>query len=139
MAGGLALGLVIAFWLASAVAELLGTPSAIATAKSSVLYGLGLLIPAVALAGASGLKLSSGARTGVIGRKRQRMLLIAANGVLVLLPSAVFLHAKAAAGEFDAMFNAVQGLELAAGAMQATLLGLNLRDGLRLSRRLQPP
>ncbi len=35
-------------------------------------------------------------------------------------------------GEFDANFYAVQALELAAGAVNITLLGFNLRDGLRM-------
>ncbi len=60
------------------------------------------------------------------------MPLIAANGVLVLIPSALFLAYKARAGEFDMTFYAVQALELVAGAANITLLGLNIRDGLKM-------
>jgi len=45
---------------------------------------------------------------------------------------ALFLACKATAVDFDASFYAVQGLELAAGAGNITLLGFNLRDGLRM-------
>jgi hypothetical protein len=45
---------------------------------------------------------------------------------------ALFLAYKATAVEFDASFYAVQALELAAGAVNITLLGFNLRDGLRM-------
>jgi len=45
---------------------------------------------------------------------------------------ALFLACKATAVEFDASFYAVQALELAAGAVNITLLGFNLRDGLRM-------
>jgi len=52
---------------------------------------------------------------------------------------ALFLACKATAVEFDASFYAVQALELAAGAVNSveinlsiTLLGFNLRDGLRM-------
>ncbi len=64
------------------------------------------------------------------------MPLIAANGVLVLIPSALFLASKARAAEFDAGFYAVQALELVAGATNITLLGLNMRDGLKMKGRL---
>ena len=63
------------------------------------------------------------------------MPVIALNGLLVLLPSAFYLNAKAQAGEFDALFYGVQALELLAGAINLTLMGLNLRDGLRLAGR----
>jgi hypothetical protein len=45
---------------------------------------------------------------------------------------ALFLACKATAVEFDARFYAVQSLEWAAGAVNITLLGFNLRDGLRM-------
>ena len=58
------------------------------------------------------------------------------NGVCVLVPCALFLAWKARAGAFDAPFVAVQALELAAGFANLVLIGLNMRDGLRLSGRL---
>jgi hypothetical protein len=76
-----------------------------------------LLIPALAVAGGSGFVLAKGHRAGLIGAKAKPMPLIAANGILVLIPAALFLASKARAGEFDAMFYVVQALELAAGAV----------------------
>ena len=64
------------------------------------------------------------------------MPFIAANGLLILIPSALFLAAKARAGEFDASFDVVQALELLAGATNIALLSLNMRDGLKLKGRL---
>ena len=81
--------------------------------------------------------MSKGRRTGLIGRKSKRMPMIAANGILILIPSALYLASKAGAGEFDAAFYAVQALELAAGAANITLLGLNMRDGLRMKGLLR--
>ena len=60
---------------------------------------------------------------------------IAANGLLILVPSAVFLALRTGAGQFDTAFYAVQGLELVAGATNLTLLILNMRDGRALGRR----
>ena len=48
----------------------------------------------------------------------------------------LFLAWKAANGELDGSFYAIQGLELIAGAANITLLGLNMRDGLRLKEKL---
>ena len=60
-----------------------------------------------------------------------------ANGILVLIPAALFLAFKARAADFDAAFYAVQALELTAGATNIVLLGLNMRDGLRIKGRLR--
>jgi hypothetical protein len=47
-----------------------------------------------------------------------------------------FLAFKVRPAEFDTSFYAVQTLELAAGTANITLLGLNMRDGLRMKGRL---
>ncbi|MFV0292431.1 MAG: hypothetical protein ACK5II_04110 [Paracoccus sp. (in: a-proteobacteria)] len=73
------------------------------------------------------------ARSGA--RKKKRMPIIAANGILVLIPSALYLSGKASAGTFDTGFYIVQSLELVAGAANIILLALNMRDGLRKLRR----
>ena len=59
--------------------------------------------------------------------------MVAMKTLLVLVPCAVFLQARAAAGMFDGLFYAVQALELVAGALNITLLSLSLRDGLKLA------
>ncbi|MEO1198377.1 MAG: hypothetical protein AAFX39_03945 [Pseudomonadota bacterium] len=60
------------------------------------------------------------------------MPVIAANGLLILVPCALILHAKAQAGAFDAMFYAVRSAELAADFVNMLLISLNIRDGFRL-------
>ena len=62
----------------------------------------------------------------------QAHAVIAGNGILLLIPSALFLASKASAGEFDTSFYLVQALELVSGGVNITLLGLNMRDGLKL-------
>ena len=63
-----------------------------------------MLVPALAAAGGSGFALAKGRRAGVIGTKIKRMPLIAANGLLILIPSALFLASKAREGAFDSGF-----------------------------------
>ena len=133
-AGGLAFLLICGFWTASVAVELLA-PAAIPAAKAAILRLIPLLVLAMAVAGASGARLAK-ARPGPWSeRKMRRMRLAAATGVLVLIPCAVLLDRWAQAGRIDGLFYAVQLLELAAGALNANLVGANLRDGLR--RRAQ--
>ena len=131
---GLTATLTIAsFWLSTAGAELFWGSGAVVTVKTLIPYGFLILIPAIAIAGATGFHQAKDRTAGIIGAKRRRMPIIAANGVLILIPAAVFLAAKAQAGAFDTRCYAVQGGELLAGATNRLLLGLNIRDGRRMT------
>ena len=136
VAGVLAILTIAIFWLSTALSELFASQAVVITVKTAIPWGFLLLIPALAAAGGTGFNLAKGRRAGLVGAKIRRMPLIAANGILVLIPSALFLASKAGAAEFDTSFYAVQALELAAGAANITLLGLNMRDGLRMTGRL---
>lgn len=133
IAAGLATATIATFWLSTAISEVFLDHSAIVVVKTLVLYGLLILIPSMAVAGGTGFRLAKGRRGGVLGAKSKRMPIIAANGVLILIPSALFLAASAQAGKFDTVFYIVQGLELLAGATNLVLLGLNIRDGRRMT------
>ena len=137
-AGAVALMTVACFWLSTVAAELFGNLAAVAAVKSGTLTGMLVLIPAMALAGASGFSLGKGWRSPIVQRKKRRMRFIAANGLLLLLPSAYMLANWAEQGRFDAAFVAVQALELAAGATNIILLSLNMRDGIALRHRSSP-
>lgn len=133
--GVLALLLLACFWTSTMVAEFLLDWPAVAAVKGAIVTGLFLLIPAMILAGMSG-GLSARGRSGrLITTKARRMKILAANGLLVMLPSALFLDAKASAGEADLPFYGVQAVELVVGAVQMALMILNARDGLRLKRQ----
>lgn len=132
MAGAVALTIIAIFWLSTALTELFASHASVTVVKTAIPWGFLLLVPALAVTGASGFLLAKGRRAGVIGAKIRRMRLIAANGVLVLVPAALFLASKAKAAEFDTTFYAVQILELLAGAVNIGLIGLNMRDGLRI-------
>jgi hypothetical protein len=136
-AGVLAMLTIAVFWLSTVTSELFAPRALIVAVKSAIPWGFLLLIPALILTGATGFAAAKGRGGRVIEAKQKRMPLIAANGLLVLIPSALFLAAKARAGEFDTAFYAVQALELAAGATNLILLGLNMRDGFKLSGRFR--
>ncbi|MBE0455540.1 MAG: hypothetical protein IBX58_18030 [Roseovarius sp.] len=137
IAGALALLTILTFWLSTALTELLGSAAAITAVKTTIPWGFFLLVPALAAAGGSGAALSKGRRGGLAAKKLKRMPIIAANGILVLIPAAIFLAHKASHVEFDGVFYAVQAVELAAGAVNIALLSLNMRDGLRMTGRLR--
>lgn len=134
VAGAVALLTITTFWLTTALSELFASQEIVVAVKTAIPWGFMLLIPALAAAGGSGFALAKGRRAGLIGTKITRMPLIAANGILVLIPAALFLASKASAAEFDTSFYAVQALELAAGATNITLLALN---GLKMKGRLR--
>ncbi|MDD3518405.1 MAG: hypothetical protein PHQ14_08655 [Chromatiales bacterium] len=132
VAGVLVFLCIAGFWSSTVVAELFLGVDAIVTVKRTILNAMWLFIPLIASTGASGFALARRRAHPLLGSKQRRMPFIAANGLLILLPAAIFLAARAEAGVFDLWFYAVQSAELAAGAVNLLLVGLNIRDGLRL-------
>lgn len=141
IAGTTAMLAIATFWVSTLVSELWLDAAAIAAVKHSiVVYGLVVLVLAMAATGGSGFALVK-ARTGrLLALKKRRMPLIVLNGVVVMIPAAIFLNHQAGVGAFDGLFYTVQVIELAGGVVQMALMGLNFRDGLALAaRRRSPP
>ncbi|MGI9424543.1 MAG: CDGSH iron-sulfur domain-containing protein [Hyphomicrobiaceae bacterium] len=136
LAGGIGFLTILTFWTSTVISELLASHETIAAVKQMILYGMIILIPAMAIAGGSGMSMGKARTDAPALAKKKRMPLIAANGLLVLLPSAFYLASKAAAGAFDSWFYAIQALELVAGAANLTMMGLNIRDGLTMTGRI---
>ena len=126
LAGALALLTIATFWLSTALAELFASETTVTIVKTAIPWGFLVLIPALMAAGGTGFALAAKRRGGIIDTKIRRMPLIAANGILILIPSALFLASKAMRA---------RALELAAGATNIALLSLNMRDGLKMKGR----
>lgn len=137
VAGTVALVTILTFWMSTALSEFFASEAVVTSVKTLIPWGFLVLIPALAAAGASGFRLARTRRGPLVARKQKRMPVIAANGILVLIPAALYLSTKAQAGAFDTAFYLVQAVELAAGAVNITLLSLNMRDGLRLTGKLR--
>jgi hypothetical protein len=135
VAGVVAFFTILSFWLSTIAVELSGDQAKVAAVKLGILWGLAVLIPSIALAGASGFRLGSTSQNANVVAKRRRMPLIAFNGIVILVPCAIFLQQRASVAQFDQTFTVVQALELASGAVNLALLGLNIRDGFKLTRR----
>ncbi len=127
---------ILAFWTSTALSELSGSVQAIAAVKQAIPWGFLILVPALIFTGASGFRMAGAFPNGRILAKKRRMPFIAGNGLLILIPCALYLAMLASRGEFGNMFYAVQAVELVAGAVNLALMALNIRDGLRLTARL---
>ncbi|MDW5418258.1 hypothetical protein R6242_16960 [Iodobacter sp. CM08] len=139
VAGTAAMLIIATFWTSTLVSELFLGHAATAAVKHAIAsYGLIALVIMMAATGGTGFSLGKERKGRLLEGKKKRMPFIAANGILIMIPSALFLNYKAALGEFDALFYSVQMLELMVGLVQLTLMGMNFRDGLKLAGRLRP-
>jgi hypothetical protein len=138
IASFLAALIIATFFISTIAVELFGSHDAVAALKALIVApGLFVLVPAIAATGGSGFQLSKSRSGSLVAAKKKRMPFIAANGLLILIPCAIFLHRLAASGSFGTMFYAVQIIELLAGFTNFLLMGMNIRDGLILGGRFR--
>jgi hypothetical protein len=136
LAGALAILTIATFWSSSFVSEVFLTDAAVIEVKRSIVnYGLLPFVLLMAISGGSGNFLTKNRQNMIIRSKMRRMKILALNGFIVMIPSALYLHHKASLSEFDRIFYSVQVLELAVGLLQLFLLSQNFREGLLLSGR----
>ncbi|MCG8492660.1 MAG: hypothetical protein MI743_13655 [Sneathiellales bacterium] len=133
--GFLAFFTIATFWSSTIITELFLSQSIVVQVKTAIAYALIGFVPVMMAVGGTGFKLGGKSPHPKIAAKRGRMPFIVINGLFILVPSAIFLSIKANALQFDSWFYYVQLLELAAGAVNLTLMGLNIRDGLALTRK----
>ncbi|MEM8976456.1 MAG: hypothetical protein AAGD43_30705 [Pseudomonadota bacterium] len=139
IAGGIGFVMILLFWTSTVTSELFASHEAVATIRALILKGMFIVIPALAIAGGSGMVMGRKRKDALTKAKKTRMPVIALNGLLILVPAAWFLAGKAAAGEFDSTFYTIQVVELIAGAANLTMMGLNTRDGLRMTGKIRKP
>ncbi len=141
IAGVIGLAAILTFWLSTVTSELFGSTAVVAVVKETIPWGFLIVVPALAITGVSGFRIVGASSDPRLIRKRRRMPIIAANGVFILMPAALYLAVLASRGEFGMLFYGVQAIELVAGAINLTLMSLNIRDGLSLTanRRRRSP
>ncbi len=67
--------------------------------------------------------------------KKRRMKIVSINGVM-LISLAIFLYYQSHYRTLDGLFLSFQLLELILGLVNLTLIGMNVRSGMILSRRI---
>lgn len=128
--------IILGFWSLTVLSHLVGGEAAVVAVKRAIPWGLPVLIPALMLTGISGMRMGRHATIPQIAAKRRRMPVIALNGLLVLVPSALYLAHAVETRPDGTGFVAIQMVELAAGALNIMLMGLNIRDG-RVAARMR--
>jgi len=121
---------ILTFWSSTLFVELFASYEKVAFVKSLIVTpGLWILIPSLALTALTGnLIAKRSVHQELIATKKRRMPKIAVLGILVLIPSALYLDHLAAQNIFDTTFYTVQALELFAGATNIYLLAKNIYD-----------
>lgn len=132
VAGTLAFLIIITFLTSTLIAEISGNREWIMKVKTGILWGLLLLVPSLIATGGSGNLLGRTLGGRLINQKRTRMTVIAANGILILVPAAIILWNLSRKGSFGMVFIGVQTLEILAGLINIYLIALNIRDGIKL-------
>ncbi|WP_339310910.1 hypothetical protein [Paenibacillus sp. FSL M7-0896] len=126
------------FLISTIIVDLFCSYETIAILKSLiVLPGLIVLIPAIALTGATGFRISRGRKGKIIEKKKKRMPFIALIGILIMIPSAILLNMWASAGEFGTKFWWVQLIEVVGGGVNLFLMSINMKDGFVLTGKLK--
>jgi hypothetical protein len=126
-----ALVVISAFLVSSVATELFGSPGDVRVLRHGILLGLPLLIGCLAATALTGRRLAGRSRAPVVRRKQRRMQVVAAAGLVVLVPCAVALNYLAG----SAVAGALEITEILAGGLNLALLALNFRDGRGLTRR----
>lgn len=126
------------FFTSTIIVEVFCSKEAIKTVKSLIVMpGLLLLIPAIATAGSTGFSMAKTRKGLMVKRKKKRMPIIGLIGILILIPAAIVLDMWASDNSFGTKFYILQIIEIIAGGINLTLMGLNIRDGLVLHGRLR--
>lgn len=133
--GGLAFLFIASFWISTLISEVFLNHAAIVVVKQTILYAFIMFIPCIMICGILGMKMGGKSQYAPIAAKRKRMPIISLNGLVILLPCAFFLYFRAKIGQFDGVFYAIQALELIAGALNLTLMGLSIKNGLSLRKK----
>ena len=137
LAGALALLTIAAFWPSTAFAELFASEATVIIVKTAIPWSFLALIPALMVAGGSGLYAGGKAAWRYHRYEDQAHAADCSQRHFDPDPLGAIPRTKVSAGEFDTGFYVAQAIELAAGAANIALLGLNMRDGLKMKGRLR--
>jgi hypothetical protein len=124
--------LVFLFLISTVISEVFGSLETITTVKRFIMYGVLVLIPIILVATVSGQSLAGTNNHLIILKKKKRMTWIGLNTIIVLIPSAIALYFLSSAENWGIWYVTIQVLEITSGITSVILMGLNIRDGIKL-------
>lgn len=122
------------FFSFSLIAEINGNHEFIKQVKTGILYCLPILVLTMPILGITGKQLAGKSQNPIVAIKMKRMKLVAFNGI-ILVSLAIYLFYRATDNRIDKTFLLVQIIELIFGTINLTLIGLNIKAGMKLSGR----
>ncbi len=131
--------LIMSFFTSTVAVELFGDHHTTLVVKTYISYAIWAVVPLIAAAGITGSKMAPNVKKGPLAAKKKRMPFVAMNGILILVPAAIYLQHLAASNQFDTTFYIVQLVELLAGFTNLTLMTLNIRDARALKKPKKAP
>ncbi|MGR5514311.1 hypothetical protein ACPV5H_02920 [Vibrio harveyi] len=131
--------LIMSFFTSTVAVELFGDHHTILAVKTYISYAIWAVVPLMAAAGITGSKMAPNVKKGPLAAKKKRMPFVAMNGILILVPTAIYLQHLAASNQFDTTFYVVQLVELLAGFTNLTLMTLNIRNARALKMPKKAP
>ncbi|WP_079324974.1 hypothetical protein [Vibrio sp. L85] len=131
--------LIMSFFTSTVAVELFGDHHTILAVKTYISYAIWAVVPLMAAAGITGSKMAPNVKKGPLAAKKKRMPFVAMNGILILVPAAIYLQHLAASNQFDTTFYIVQLVELLAGFTNLTLMTLKIRDARALKKPKKAP
>ncbi len=129
--------MILIFFGSTIIVEFGGDQASIGVVKRFIVYGLFLLVPSMMAAGITGNMITPQNKSRIVRNKLKRLKVIIPIGILILIPCAIILDKMATSGNFGELFVGIQALELLAGGVNISLLGMNMRDGFKLSGRFK--
>lgn len=124
------------FFISSLTAEINGDVILIRKVKEAIFYSLPVLLVVMPALGITGNKLACKSKSPLILAKQRRMKFAFVNGVM-LISLACFLYYRSHYQTIDITFLGFQFAEFALGLTNLTLIGLNIKSGLKLSGKLK--
>ncbi|MBU3538657.1 hypothetical protein [Polynucleobacter sp. UK-Gri1-W3] len=121
------------FFTATLVSEYFYSPQDVITVQQAILQAMLAYLFLILIAGAIGLSLSKERKGRLVDVKKKRMLAIIFFSVGVLLPVVYLLAGQTLESDRGIFFFYLEGIELGVCALIMVLLGLNARDGAKLT------
>lgn len=132
-AGVIAMLLAIFYLVAISVAQFAYTPLDMISIQQAILQSMWVYIPLILMTGGVGLVLSRDRQGRIVESKKKRMMVIVSCSLLILLPSVYAMAVRDPNKDVGNLMQAIQALEVLTLMLLIVLLGLNFRDGSRLT------